>query len=661
MTRTALPLSQKIFHWLAVALGYSEEHFPEGFHTSWSTFKNAGKDRVLRCWDALVQDTAHMLGAPIEPGQLDRIHTVLRNWDRQASQQEDYGLPLSERMIALLRLATPELGTRLGAFGALSLLHCPDPALAEREADVLCHPMAPSFFGDVLELLLRRHRPELDTWDKRYEALENETKVKPISQRSVERWRSKTQLSMPSPKLLPRLAKIISGGDDEARRRSLGLLRYARAMTMLRRDLARWASEMTAEQFTTAVHLFAEHSMRFLLQRESVAELIGSFVTGLENDRGDEILENLVPLLGPRIRDIGHRELAYRMRARIEERTDDPVDQDDSWLLLSQLLAPNPLLVGGVGIVLQAPNTLYVALGQPLRIMADQWHHRSVLLHVAKGHRLTCVSPTGESKQRSIPTELQNIAARLLEQDSIVREPDHLPDLQQQVLHFMFLYKFASFTGGKEAVDSITESIQHVDVRAYALDPNLERALDDEAISEIPPMIAARAARLAEEGHHTEAIGWMGRWMKSASLRTLGERMTIARAAVGIGHTMIDQVAEVRAFFIEDFDVPTDELPQKDLAALQQTIGEVQAGLRTIDSQVVKLASIGIATVGRAQVDLERADVLALIFPLVLRLAYLKADAELKDKPDLSEAKGIAQAMQQLQEKLPNHGGLWGG
>jgi hypothetical protein len=659
MTTTALPLSQKILHWLAVALGYGEDYFP-GFHTSWSTFKNAGNDQVLHCWDGLVQDSAWMLGMHVTPDQLKRLRAGLRAWDRQVSQLEDFGLPLQDRMVAVLRLAIPELGARLGAFGALALLHCPEGALAEREARVLSHPLSPSFFGDILELLLRRHRPEWKTWERRYEMLEQcvEGRRK-LRQRTIERWRSKTDVVLPSPELLRPMAALIAGGDEKKRTFALGLLRYARAMTMLRRDLARWAGVLLAEQYSTATHRFAEHSMRVLLQRASVTTLGEIFITALESGRGHEALEHMVPLLGPQARDLDPGQLAKRLRAHMKEHAEDAVGQDDSWILVSQVLARNPLLLGGVGAMMRAPNTFFLALGQPMEILSGHWRHRAMLTSIASTSTLTWVSPDREEHERRIPTHLSDLARQLLAQDAIVRGPDDLPEDRKQALFWQFTLNLAALMGGPGEIQSVIESINGIDFGAYLVDPSLERALDDQQIMDLPPLMAARAARLAEEGHHIEAVEWMGRWKKSSSLRSDGERRAISQAAVAIGNTMIDKLIEPRAFLRTKLGVPTEELPGAFLERLRQSVSVVREAMQACARQAEEMLDIARAVTTDSATPREQVELMVMALPLALRIAFLRAALEPPFESHLSMVHAIVQGIEKAQKTFPNHGGLW--
>lgn len=270
-------------------------------HVSVSTVKTAlHGEPIPETWDALLRAVTAALGIHVSPEQVAQAAAGIHDWDLRVSRLDANGLTPEKRAPALLRALAPQQGRRFGAVAAIGV------SLGEHDAKRLCDPLNPRIFGWAVDELFVRRRPDLKTWEARYDALQSVG----VNRRTVEKWRS-AQIAVPNPSNLRALACVLG---DEGQPGALGLLRLARLLTVLRRDLADWVGEDLAAEFAALVARWARAACEALGEpavRVDVAEVLASV---LDSVHGERALANLAPVLGLAGVEIAASEVARRIR-----------------------------------------------------------------------------------------------------------------------------------------------------------------------------------------------------------------------------------------------------------------------------------------------------------------------------------------------------------
>jgi len=269
-----LPLSQQVLDWLVNATGFAEDHFTTA-QVSYGTFKRARKGEVLKpaTWALLLPSLARLLSWELDAGGIAKMEDAFRSWDESVSRLPNLDIEPVDRVLPLVRRALPEVGVRLGAFIAGAVLRWGGTI---DDWEFLCDPLSRKFFGQVALRLIRHRRPQWQTLDQIYEGLEGSQDHRHIIDRTtLQRWHSGARGHLPRPEHVEALGNLL-GGD------SVVLLRLARAVTLLQRDLKGWIGKERTEEAADILAGFARLTAAALLEPWNIADLADAHAASLE-------------------------------------------------------------------------------------------------------------------------------------------------------------------------------------------------------------------------------------------------------------------------------------------------------------------------------------------------------------------------------------------
>lgn len=525
-----LPLSQQILAWLLVALGYGDERHPNAF-ASPGTVKNARRGKpILRSWASLVQAVAGALGSDPDEVQLRQVTEGLRAWDAEVGALPAPALPSELKMAPILSCAGPALGIRAGVLAALLGLHA-RPELREDLREVLTDPLAPGFFGGVVTLILKQHRPDWSTREQRSEGLEGV-----VDARTLERWRDGT-LRVPAPSTLTALVDALGVKDELAKRVELGL-RAARVLCCLRRDLEKWSAADQLEQLQRLTAMFARSTERALRGDENLRALAVAMAEMLELPEGAHIVQRFFP----HIDEAKGRMVADTAASLLREESARWCGQEGgvaekTLLLLLQLIEPLPLLRLAVFGSLGAED-VWLGYSRPFtQILREHWHQSEILRAIEHGTILR-IGPEGEEERVQVPPQVREYARKAVEQQRcVLREKAGPGELNYRASAVMSM---VSGLVGRDEAFKLLQSVMSVSPFVRALPDEVERIAPDEFLQHAPNLLLPRALRLAREGELKSACEFVGRWTKSPHLKSPSELALVAEVFAELAHQQLD-------------------------------------------------------------------------------------------------------------------------
>lgn len=649
MSSDPVTLSQQTVSWLLQAAGLLAEHRTglRRMRVSPSTVKYAlNRVPVLGSWQSLVDELLGAFGASTDDGRRKLLATGLRDWDQRVTRLDTMGLDLATRLPALLHIAAPQLGAR---FGALAALEEANSTAEVPVSDWLCEPLSPAVFGRTVEWLFHKHHPALDTWTARYALLPG------VDRTTVEDWRSK-QVKVPN---VLNMDVVANAMGPAAKSSAHGILRVARILTVLRRDVAAWGGAILAEQFDTTVSSYARLTRQALTSPGLVADLADLYAIALEGPTGDGALAKLLPLWGGARAEVTPAVVAGRIRDAANRVRAGGDIGELQWVRVAQVLEPLDLLIGGTMGQLGVANGIQRALTDPLLLVQAAWSSQAFLGWLAEGAPLTWAPPGGRPPVKRTPSaQLRELARKLAEEGrQLCRRPDAPPPNLND--HLLFGVLVGDMLDGADGVSAMVDVMNRVNGVA-AVPAGFEIVADDQMLGEFPHLMAERARRLAAEGgRDREALGWLRKWGEHSTLRTDAERRATAETATSIAHRGVDAVHRPREFLRLELPCPFEQLPSELRSKLTATADvscrSLAQALATGDRLLEIAAGLLPNDPGTAG-EVER--VVALL-PLAIRLDCLAADVSGDDDVVFARSHDFAERLQAADRALPDHALAW--
>ncbi len=645
--RPPLPLSQQILSWVLQAMGFIAEE-KQGSrvlrHVSVSTVKTAlHGEPIPETWDALLRAVTEALGHQVSPEQVMQAAEWIHGWDLRVSRLDDNGLALANRAPAVLRVLAPQIGLRFGAVAAIGV------ALGEHDAERLCDPLNPRIFGWALEALFARRRPDLKTWEARYDALQRVG----VNRRTVEKWRS-GRIAVPNPSNLQALACVLG---EEAQPGALGLLRLARLLTVLHRDLADWVGEELAADFAALVATWACAAREALGASEVRTQLAEFVAVILESQHGEAALANLAPVLGLSGVEIPAQEVARQIRVVTAAVRQGAPTEQLTWILPMQILNPYPVLAAVVGAALGMDNAMAWATTAPLELLQADWRRQAGLELLAHSDQITVQAGDGGLSRQIVLPEVWRVQARECAAAglALTRGAGQRP---VELAQFGLMMQLVTQIGGINHIQEAVAMSNAASKRA-AVPASLEVAFDAHTLQEFPHLMAERARRLANEGMDNEAVDWLGRWNRNAELRSSEERRAAAETAITIAHRQMDRLRPQRAYLRTELPCPVEALPATLRQRLIESVDAVQGVLASslrVGQPLFERADAWLAAPPGSAEEVER---VVQLLPLALRLDVLEAELDGGEDIPLPRSGPLAERLLASDRALSHHGPAW--
>lgn len=514
-----LPLSQQVLSWLVLALGY-ENGAASPTQVSRGTLKNARAGNVIaRSWTMLVGDVVRLLG--LKPPKPEALHGLLRQWDAQVSSRRPPALNVRDALLPVLCLLVPHLGVRLGALTALVAQRTGN---ATKQHSWLLEPFDPRFFRRALDRVVLRVRPDLATRWKRFDRLLAEA----VDERTLERWDAG---DVPTPQNIERLIKVV-GPSAEAP------LRWARAATFFRREMATWVGVDAFASWCEALRRVASTTEAILSESRAVPRLAELYVDDLAQMTPAEAEAQFDAILQwcgvePRADDTTswlHRVAAARHGGR------PPTAGEAQSVLALSVLSPHPRLLDAA--MAHHGNRLSGALAQAdlWRLIDEKWSFLALLRHLEAGTPFERELPNEARHVVQVPSEVSAAARTVLEGAARFTQNPETRGQSDAADAIVASYLFKADAATVEAELAAAQR----EAPIALLDRTVERSMPHDAVAAVPVLALARARRLAEAGDIEGAGGLLAVVNTSLHLLDSQARRDVAHTLIAIAHGSLD-------------------------------------------------------------------------------------------------------------------------
>jgi hypothetical protein len=623
ISSSALPLSQQVVAWLLQALGYGDDRTTRAY-VSPGTLKNAEQAAVLRSWRELITAALSLLGSKPDEHLQAKAEAWLRAWDlKLGALPPAAALSLPERLHMPLARAIPEVGIRLGALAALLVVGTGRPA---EQWMWLVDPFDTRFFGHVVQALFRYRRPDLKTIDEQGAALEGKGI---INARTLERWYAGDLEAQPQICHLPGLGDFFGPGAE-------ALLRLARLVCVLRRDLREWIGREDADDWMSLLGQVGRTAAMALLQPAVVAALLRWLGADLVAGSGEPLsaeAQGMLPL-GARaesVQEVRDRLVAAALELEASAKIDHPCGR---WAIGLTLIVPHPQLSVRICGIHDSAMLGWLPSMDFFRSIDADWTARSLVKTIAAGGTLPLTGSDGSREERPIPDQARDIARRwestslqfLARTDVLERAPE-LPELFHMLLQVLGKEAFMELTRGGEEGSPVP------------FHPAALFTVPEADAARTRSICLARARQLAERGDREGALQWKDRACLLGPPTTAAELEDLLATLAAIAHGVLDDARRARSY----------------LRAVPD--GVDLAPLRTPLLQIVQMAERIVATIMQIGAAPDGTNIqltmLVSVIPVAIRIACLRE--ELSIAHEGLEEQAINALVSQLRICLEQH------